>query len=117
MDTSKKACRRLGIHANTLRRWADAGKIKHIRTPHNQRLYDVDDFLVGMIQATDRSNGSINFPLDVSPKGIYGSNTMRRVLHHFTEGQVLKLKALSKQTGLSVAEHLRRAVDGYLLGK
>lgn len=47
MDTSKKACRRLGIHPNTLRKWADAGKIKHIRTPHNQRLYDVDDFLAG----------------------------------------------------------------------
>ena len=45
MLTNKKACERLGIHPNTLRKWADDGKINHIRTPHGQRLYDVDGFL------------------------------------------------------------------------
>ena len=48
MLTSKKACERLGIHPNTLRKWADDGKINHIRTPHGQRLYDVDGFLSRM---------------------------------------------------------------------
>jgi predicted site-specific integrase-resolvase len=45
MLTSKKACLKLGIHPNTLRKWAANGQIKYIRTPAKQRLYDIDDFL------------------------------------------------------------------------
>ena len=45
MLTSKKACEKLGIHPNTLRKWAKNDQIKFIRTPANQRLYDVDNFL------------------------------------------------------------------------
>lgn len=45
MLTSKKACAKLGVHPNTLRRWAENKQIKFIRTPSNQRLYDVDNFL------------------------------------------------------------------------
>jgi predicted site-specific integrase-resolvase len=37
----------LGVHPNTLRKWADAGKIRAIRTPAGQRLYDVQSFLSG----------------------------------------------------------------------
>lgn len=36
---------------------------------------------------------------------------MKRVNHHLTEVQIMKLKALSKKTGLSVAEIIRRAID------
>lgn len=32
----------LNVHANTLRRWADTGVIKSIRTPGRMRLYDVE---------------------------------------------------------------------------
>lgn len=42
---SRKACQELGIHANTLRRWADEGKIRYVRSPSNQRLYDVSSVL------------------------------------------------------------------------
>jgi putative resolvase len=45
MLTSKKASEKLGVHPNTLRKWATNGSIKYIRTPHGQRLYDVDNFL------------------------------------------------------------------------
>ena len=45
MLTSRKACKSIGVHANTLRRWADEGKIKYIRTASGQRLYDVESFL------------------------------------------------------------------------
>lgn len=45
MLTSKNACGKLGVHPNTLRKWADEGKIRYVRTPSKQRLYDVDDFL------------------------------------------------------------------------
>jgi len=38
---SRKAASFLGVHPNTLRQWANTGKIKHIRSPSNQRLYDV----------------------------------------------------------------------------
>ena len=37
---SRKACEYLGVCANTLRHWANTGKIKYIRTPGNKRLYD-----------------------------------------------------------------------------
>jgi len=42
---------------------------------------------------------------------------MKRVNYHLTEGQVKKLKALSKKTGLTVAELIRRAVDVFLKKK
>jgi predicted site-specific integrase-resolvase len=38
---SRKAVNHLGVCANTLRKWADDGKIKFIRNPAGQRLYDV----------------------------------------------------------------------------
>jgi excisionase family DNA binding protein len=42
---SRVAARRLGVHPNTLRRWADEGKIEAIRTESGQRRYDVDAYL------------------------------------------------------------------------
>lgn len=42
---SRQACKRLGIHRNTLQKWANAGRIDTIRTPGGQRRYDVDGFL------------------------------------------------------------------------
>jgi len=42
---SRKAARILGVHPNTLRRWADQGKINHVRTDAGQRLYDVEGYL------------------------------------------------------------------------
>jgi len=39
---------------------------------------------------------------------------MKRVNYHLTELQLKQLKKLSKQTGLSVAELIRRAIDKYL---
>ena len=48
MYKTKQASEKLGIHANTLRTWADEGKIKYIRTQAGQRLYDVADFLSTM---------------------------------------------------------------------
>lgn len=38
---SRKASEYLGVCANTLRSWADNGKIRYIRNPAGQRLYDV----------------------------------------------------------------------------
>ena len=41
----RKAVGKLGLHPNTLRRYADEQKIPSIRTPGGTRLYDVDSFL------------------------------------------------------------------------
>jgi len=41
----RKAAAQLGIHRNTLRRYADEGRIQTIRTAPGQRRYDVDAFL------------------------------------------------------------------------
>ena len=41
----RKAAAQLGIHQNTLRRYADEGQIRVIRTKSGQRRYDVDAYL------------------------------------------------------------------------
>lgn len=42
---TREAVRSLGVHPNSLRSWANAGKIKHIKTPSGQRRYNIDEFL------------------------------------------------------------------------
>ena len=42
---------------------------------------------------------------------------MIKINAYFTKQQVEALKALTKSTGLSQAEHMRRAVDAYLAQK
>ena len=48
---SRKAAERLGLHPNTLRTYADRGKIPHYRNSAGQRLYEVDAYLRGSIPA------------------------------------------------------------------
>ncbi|WP_331271293.1 IS607 family transposase, partial [Dolichospermum circinale] len=43
----RKAVEFLGLHPNTLRRYADEGKIKSIKNPAGQRLYDVESYITG----------------------------------------------------------------------
>jgi predicted site-specific integrase-resolvase len=43
---SNAAQKILNVHGNTLRRWADTGVIKFIRTPGGIRLYDVESITV-----------------------------------------------------------------------
>ncbi|MFM6355315.1 MAG: MerR family DNA-binding transcriptional regulator, partial [Planktothrix sp.] len=38
----RKAVEFLGLHPNTLRKYADEGKIKSIKNSAGQRLYDVE---------------------------------------------------------------------------
>ncbi|MEG4883315.1 recombinase family protein, partial [Microcoleus sp. K1-B6] len=40
----RKAVKFLGLHANTLRKYADEGKIKSIKNEAGQRLYDVESY-------------------------------------------------------------------------
>ena len=49
---SRKAAAMLGLHPQTLRRYANEGKIPHYRNSAGQRLYDVDAYLRGAIQPT-----------------------------------------------------------------
>ena len=44
---SRTAAEILGLHPNTLRSYADQGKIPHYRNAAGQRLYDVDSYLQG----------------------------------------------------------------------
>lgn len=43
----RKAVEMLGLHPNTLRRYADEGKIKVIKNQAGQRLYDVEAYVRG----------------------------------------------------------------------
>ena len=47
---SRKAAAMLGLHPQTLRRYADQGKVPHYRNSAGQRLYDVDAYLRGASQ-------------------------------------------------------------------
>lgn len=42
---SRKVCEILGVHPNTVRRWANEKKIRYIKTQSGQRRYDVDTYL------------------------------------------------------------------------
>lgn len=42
---------------------------------------------------------------------------MIRVNYHLTARQIEELRRLSKETGLTVAELIRRAVDAYVKGE
>ena len=42
---SRKAAQALGLHPNTLRKYADEGRIKAIKTASGQRRYDVDSYI------------------------------------------------------------------------
>ncbi|MBE9200055.1 MULTISPECIES: transposase family protein [unclassified Nodularia (in: cyanobacteria)] len=48
----RKAVEFLGLHPNTLRRYADEGKIKSIKNPAGQRLYDVESYVNGSSDRT-----------------------------------------------------------------
>jgi excisionase family DNA binding protein len=41
---TKEAMKILGVHNQTLYRWADLGKIEIIRTPGNDRLFNIGSF-------------------------------------------------------------------------
>lgn len=43
----RKAVERLGLHPNTLRRYADEGKIQVIKNEAGQRLYNVEAYIRG----------------------------------------------------------------------
>lgn len=49
--TSKQACAYYGISRSTLKRWANSGKVKTVRTPGNHLLYDTS-----ALQNKDKKN-------------------------------------------------------------
>lgn len=48
----RKAVEFLGLHPNTLRKYADEGKIKSIKNPAGQRLYDVESYIRDTVGVT-----------------------------------------------------------------
>lgn len=48
----RKAVERLGLHPNTLRKYADEGKIKIIKNEAGQRLYNVEAYIRGAANAS-----------------------------------------------------------------
>ena len=47
----RKAVEKLGLHPNTLRRYADQGQIETIRTKAGQRLFNVESYIMGATQS------------------------------------------------------------------
>lgn len=52
-----EAAAMLGVHQNTLRRWANAGKVPHIRLPSGQRRWTLEQ--VEQIRATMFAGGEM----------------------------------------------------------
>ncbi|MDJ0681988.1 MAG: MerR family transcriptional regulator, partial [Xenococcaceae cyanobacterium MO_167.B52] len=48
----RKAVEKLGLHPNTLRRYANEGKIPIIKNEAGQRLYDVEAYIRGAANAS-----------------------------------------------------------------
>jgi len=48
----RKAVQQLGLHPNTLRKYADEGKIKTIKNEAGQRMYDVQSYVNGAVRAS-----------------------------------------------------------------
>ena len=48
----RKAVEKLGLHPNTLRRYADQGKIDIIKNEAGQRLYNVESYIRGAVNAS-----------------------------------------------------------------
>lgn len=49
---SRKAAKALGLHPNTLRKYAQENKIKYIKNEAGQRLYDVESYSRGSVSST-----------------------------------------------------------------
>ncbi|NEO52027.1 MAG: IS607 family transposase [Okeania sp. SIO3B5] len=47
----RKAVEKLGLHPNTLRRYADQGQIETIKTKAGQRLFNVESYIMGATQS------------------------------------------------------------------
>lgn len=63
-----EAARRLGVHPNTLRKWADDGTIPSLRMPSGHRRFDVEElarFKEAMV--THRANGRQKAPGQQEP--------------------------------------------------
>lgn len=50
--SSREAAKTLGVHPNTLRKWANDGTITVIKTKSGQRRYDVDGYIGSSKQST-----------------------------------------------------------------
>jgi putative resolvase len=48
----RKAVEKLGLHPNTLRKYADEGKIEVIKNQAGQRLYDIESYVRGSANAS-----------------------------------------------------------------
>jgi len=61
----------------------------------------------------EESASSFKIVLDIHIKSVYIKN-MKRIDTYLTDKQIKQLKNLAIETGLKVAELIRRAIDEYL---
>ncbi len=93
-----------------LTKCTDCGKpAKH----YDHRDYNKPLEVEAVCQKCNRNRGSAKPNLDFNPP----VSSLERKLVKFPLQQVAALVKLAESTGLSVSEHIRRAVDAYLKGK
>lgn len=116
--TVSDAAKRLGVTKKTLQVWDNDGKLTALRTAGGHRRYRQSD--VDKLQGLEHDSVERNKIADVCTKSLDNGEEsvyvvcMKRVNFHLTPGQVKSLKARSDESGLSVAELIRRAIDYWL---
>jgi excisionase family DNA binding protein len=78
-----EAARILGVHFTTLRRWADTGKIPHIRTPGGRRRFarsELENFLRNLDQApsTTQTTALAKTPAQIQPSTQSSAHPLER---------------------------------------
>lgn len=116
--TVSDAAQRLGVTKKTLQVWDNDGKLTALRTAGGHRRYRQSE--IERMQGIEHDSEERNQVADVCTKSLDNGEEsvyvvcMKRVNFHLTPGQVKSLKARSDESGLSVAELIRRAIDYWL---
>lgn len=84
---TRVAAEALGIHANTLRKWADEGKIPYEKTPFGQRRFDLGKILC----ADSRKRTKVCYCRVSSPKQRDDLNRQIKQLHEvFSDHEIIQ---------------------------
>lgn len=120
--TSRSASHTLGVHANTLRTWADKGLIESVRIPGGKRRYNVDGYIQRQTNQVElRQNvcycrvSSIGQKADLERqieylRGLYPSH---RIIRDVGSGLNYKRKGLQSILDLAMSGSLGQVVVTY----
>jgi len=92
------ACKMLGVHADTLRKWTDDGRIGSIRTEGGQRRFDVNGYLrrggAAVVCTCRVSSAKPSFAAPALPEGMRREWAAAEIVQDIGSGLDFKRKGL-----------------------